>query len=177
MTNQQWYRLMKIGERLGCHQMPERSFFYKGFQFPVCARCTGVVISSFVAFFVFLKKRISIIICFLLSGVMFLDWFLQYKEIRESTNFRRLVTGLIGGFGYSTLHLYFYRFIWNKLFRKEKKLAKQELNEAEAEFRPYFSSGFCLWFCFNKLCIRHISWIIHLAPSAVSCFQASLQMA
>ena len=33
-----------IGNHSGCHQMPERSFFYKGKQFPVCARCTGVII-------------------------------------------------------------------------------------------------------------------------------------
>ena len=25
----------------GCHCRPDRSFFYKGKQFPVCARCTG----------------------------------------------------------------------------------------------------------------------------------------
>lgn len=25
----------------GCHRRPERSFFYKGRQFPICARCTG----------------------------------------------------------------------------------------------------------------------------------------
>lgn len=113
---------MKAGERLGCHQMPERSFFYKGFQFPVCARCTGVILSSVAAFFVFLKKKLSVFLCISLSGIMFLDWFLQYKGIRESTNKRRLITGLIGGFGYSTLHLYFYKFIFDKLFRKHRQV-------------------------------------------------------
>jgi uncharacterized membrane protein len=29
-----------------CHQMPERSFFWDGHQFPVCARCTGLYASA-----------------------------------------------------------------------------------------------------------------------------------
>ncbi len=29
-----------------CHQRPERSFFWGDHQFPVCARCTGLYLSS-----------------------------------------------------------------------------------------------------------------------------------
>ena len=29
-----------------CHQLPERSFFLDGRQLPVCARCTGLYLSS-----------------------------------------------------------------------------------------------------------------------------------
>lgn len=29
-----------------CHQRPERSFFWSGHQFPVCARCTGLYVSA-----------------------------------------------------------------------------------------------------------------------------------
>lgn len=29
-----------------CHQKPERSFFWDGHQFPVCARCTGLYLSG-----------------------------------------------------------------------------------------------------------------------------------
>jgi uncharacterized membrane protein len=29
-----------------CHQLPERSFFWDGRQFPVCARCTGLYLSG-----------------------------------------------------------------------------------------------------------------------------------
>jgi len=28
-----WISLMEYGQRIGCHQMPERSFFYKGTNF------------------------------------------------------------------------------------------------------------------------------------------------
>lgn len=29
-----------------CHQIPDRSFFWAGQQFPVCARCTGLYVSG-----------------------------------------------------------------------------------------------------------------------------------
>lgn len=110
-----WIRIMEMGAKLGCHQMPERSFFVKGYQFPVCARCTGVIISAVIALIVFFKKKIQLRICFALSCVMLCDWGMQYLKIRESTNTRRFVTGLIGGFGYSTLHMHFYYFIYKKI--------------------------------------------------------------
>ena len=47
-----------IGNHSGCHQMPERSFFYKGKQFPVCARCTGVIIGQSVALIIGIFKDI-----------------------------------------------------------------------------------------------------------------------
>lgn len=106
-----WVRLMGYGKRLGCHQMPERSFFIRGYQFPVCARCTGVLISSIIACFIFAFYRIDFKICIALSGIMFLDWLIQRIGIRESTNPRRLVTGLLGGLGFMTLQLYVYRAI------------------------------------------------------------------
>lgn len=115
-----WIKSMEIGDKLGCHQMPERSFFFKGHQFPVCARCTGVIISAFLATIVFINKRISKGLCVCMSAVMFMDWLIQRIGIKESTNKRRLVTGLIGGFGFSTLHLYVYRYILLILFVKNK---------------------------------------------------------
>ena len=33
-----------------CHQKPERSFFYKEKQFPVCSRCAGIVIGAVAGF-------------------------------------------------------------------------------------------------------------------------------
>ena len=112
-----WLRLMRVGEILGCHQMPERSFFYKGFQFPVCARCTGVLLGFAAAAPLFFFCKLDIRIALLLSFVMFLDWLLQFLKIRPSTNLRRLFTGMIGGFGWTYIHLYFYRFVWRLLWQ------------------------------------------------------------
>lgn len=115
MNDKRWLHLMDIGEHLGCHQMPERSFFYKGYQFPVCARCTGVILSSILAVIVFAKKKISVVTCILMSSVMLIDWTIQRLGIKQSTNKRRFITGLIGGFGYATLHLYAYKWVWDKI--------------------------------------------------------------
>ena len=112
-----WLRLMRAGEILGCHQMPERSFFYKGFQFPVCARCTGGLLGFAAAAPLFFFCKLDIRIALLLSFVMFLDWLLQFLKIRPSTNLRRLLTGMIGGFGWTYIHLYFYRFVWRLLWQ------------------------------------------------------------
>lgn len=108
---------MRAGRILGCHQMPERSFFYKGFQFPVCARCTGVLLGFAAAAPLFFFYELDIRVALLLSFVMFLDWFLQFLKIRPSTNLRRLLTGILGGFGWTYVHLYFYRFIWRLLWQ------------------------------------------------------------
>lgn len=90
---------MKAGSRTGCHQLPERSFYYKGWQFPVCARCTGVIIGYIAAgglAFLFHPNIFIIGACCL---VMLCDWLLQFLKIKESTNIRRLITGIIGGYG------------------------------------------------------------------------------
>lgn len=91
--------LDEMGEYSGCHRMPERSFFYKGYQFPVCARCTGVCIGQFSAVLAnfFISIPITVSIFFLI--VMGADWGMQTLKIKTSTNYRRLLTGILGGFG------------------------------------------------------------------------------
>lgn len=94
-----------IGNESGCHQRPERSFFYKGKQFPVCARCTGVFVGHTVAVFLFfLKKQIPLGKCCLLMGIMGVDWGIQELGIKESTNRRRVVTGFCGGLGLFSIY-------------------------------------------------------------------------
>ena len=45
-----WIKSMEwCSKYWGCHQMPERSFFFKGYQFPVCARCTGMIVGYFLS--------------------------------------------------------------------------------------------------------------------------------
>ena len=103
--------LMLLGRVTGCHQMPERSFFLRGYQFPICARCTGVFIGQTLGivsshFFLLSKDWISFL-CF----IMFLDWYLQRMKLLLSTNIRRFVTGSLCGYGlgqaYFQIILYF----------------------------------------------------------------------
>jgi len=93
-----WAFLMRLGNRSGCHQLEERSFFYKGWQFPVCARCTGILVGQIVYVLLYiLGSRINIFVSTSFLAIMFLDWFLQYKNIKKSNNIRRLVTGILAG--------------------------------------------------------------------------------
>ena len=115
-----WTRCMMVGRYMGCHQRPDRSFFYKNKQFPICARCTGVYIGQTIAIIVFLLNfKLNLIICMFFCAVMFVDWFVQKIKIKESTNFRRLITGLLGGYGYSTIFCIFVEFIILKFILKQ----------------------------------------------------------
>ncbi len=89
----------------GCHQRPDRSFFYKGYQFPMCARCTGVMIGYLVAIPICFIHSFDIGVYTSLCAIMFFDWYIQYLKIRESTNIRRLITGILCGFGLMSLEI------------------------------------------------------------------------
>jgi uncharacterized membrane protein len=81
-----------------CHQMPERSFKYKGRQFPLCARCTGIFIGYF-TFPIFQLQIIkpSLLLIILLSIPMFVDSITQSMNYRESNNILRVITGFLFG--------------------------------------------------------------------------------
>ena len=98
-----WVRLMKIGDATGCHQIYERSFSIFGFQFPVCARCTGLALgqlTGFILSFALLNNKvIFLFVPALISvAILGLDGIGQYYQKWESTNPRRLITGLLCGF-------------------------------------------------------------------------------
>lgn len=100
-----WVKLMTAGAKSGCHQMPKRSFFIHGCQFPVCARCTGVLIGYLLALIVLPFYLLSVKLCILFCGIMFADWFIQFLKIRESTNIRRLISGILGGYGVFSFYI------------------------------------------------------------------------
>ncbi|MCG6140647.1 DUF2085 domain-containing protein [Leptospira mtsangambouensis] len=85
-----------------CHQLPERSFVYKGSQFPVCARCTGVIIGQLFALISIINLPIRFgfltYISFMLPALI--DWTIQEFSKIKSNNLRRIVTGSLLGFGY-----------------------------------------------------------------------------
>lgn len=90
---------MKIGHFCGCHQMPERSFFLKDYQFPVCARCMGVYLGGILGLILYWFIKPNMLVSIICCAIMFLDWEIQYKEILKSTNLRRLITGTLAGYG------------------------------------------------------------------------------
>ena len=92
-----WTAAMEAGGRLGCHQRADRSFFVFGRQFPVCARCTGVLLGEAA---VFISRRLSGKLtfwkCAAFMLIMLTDHTVQTLG-RESTNIRRLLTGILAG--------------------------------------------------------------------------------
>lgn len=104
-----WLKAMECGARYGCHQRADRSFFIGQWQFPVCARCTGVLIGHIIGFPFAMKKRVSPWAAVCLCEVMLADWVLQAMKIKGSTNTRRLVTGIAGGFGTAVLYFKVWR--------------------------------------------------------------------
>ena len=99
--------LQEIGDKSGCHQMPERSFQIWGYTFPVCARCTGVVAGQILAVLLFLfGVRCPWYAAIGLLAVMGADWGIQRIGIRESTNTRRFLTGICGGFGLFCIYIF-----------------------------------------------------------------------
>ncbi len=109
-------KLMELGERAGCHQKPERSFFFHGYQFPVCARCTGAILGYILAIpsYLLIGFRLPLSIAGIL--ILLADWLLQAVKIKESTNRRRLITGILGGYGMMSFQLMILHYLWNKLF-------------------------------------------------------------
>jgi uncharacterized membrane protein len=130
-NDRRWMRLMKVGHYLGCHQIPERSFAYKGYQFPVCARCTGVFASFPLSVYCSVKKNLSPGTCLRMCSVMLTDWLLQYLDIKQSNNSRRLITGFIGGLGFNTLYLRGSASLIKKFTKSAREGQEESLNEKE----------------------------------------------
>lgn len=103
--------IMIIGQLSGCHQMPERSLFFKGKQFPVCARCTGVFLGSIMGIVIYFILPLPLWVCILCCAVMFADWLIQRVGVRKSTNIRRLITGIVCGVGIWNIYLKLISFI------------------------------------------------------------------
>ncbi len=102
-----WIKLMNIGHVLGCHQMECRSFSIAGYQFPLCARCTGVLIGELLGIACIIGGfRISWITILIFIAIMGMDWFIQYIRLLMSNNYRRVVTGIFCGF--AVTYVYFY---------------------------------------------------------------------
>lgn len=124
-SDQTWLKWMKFGQRLGCHQKPERSFFIGSYQLPVCARCTGVFIGYLATLFLLPitkgKEKITNIIAAIGCISMLSDWSIQALKIKESTNKRRFLSGILGGFGIMTFWISIIRSIKHQNFRKPAK--------------------------------------------------------
>lgn len=104
MSKEELYQAcMLFGQATGCHQRPERSFFIHGRQFPVCARCTGVFIGEVLGVIFFNVLELPILWLLIFPLIMLADWGIQYITHRESTNIRRVISGLLCGYAFGNL--------------------------------------------------------------------------
>lgn len=83
---------------MGCHCRPDRSFFWRGRQFPVCARCTGQLLGVLAIPLTCWAGHPPVPVLFALLLPMVLDGVIQLKTSYESTNVRRLITGFLFGY-------------------------------------------------------------------------------
>jgi len=83
-----------------CHRRPDRSFHCRGKQFPICARCTGILLGYFIGYgSAFFTGVISVYYALLLCVPLIIDGVIQFLTSYESTNLRRLFTGILTGAG------------------------------------------------------------------------------
>lgn len=87
-----------------CHRRPDRSIHINGKPFPLCARCMSILLGYlFIPILFFLPFTIPWWIGGLCQIPMLVDGFTQYFQWRESTNFLRILTGGLSGFGLSII--------------------------------------------------------------------------
>lgn len=109
LKNDIWLFLMKFFSDC-CHQIPRRSFFIKGYQFPVCARCTGLYLGYIIGSF---KNMFSPKMGIIFILIMAIDGISQLLKFTTSNNLRRFITGLLSGISIINL----FRYIIKNLFR------------------------------------------------------------
>ena len=81
-----------------CHQIPERSFFIRGKQFPICARCTGILVGYLIGIiYLLVTSKYNLILELSLMVPLAIDGIGQYLGFWISNNTRRFLTGILAG--------------------------------------------------------------------------------
>jgi len=86
-------RLKYFGKKPLCNLKECRAPKCGNFVFPLCYRCLGVIIGGIFSYYITLNIYVSL----LLMVPFFIDTTLQYSHIKESTNIRRFITGILFG--------------------------------------------------------------------------------
>lgn len=110
-------RLSNIGRLPVCNQNAKRAPHLFNFCFPLCWRCSSILFSMIV--FSYLMKHLDIRPGMLTGMLMLIpcaaDGTLQYYFYLESTNARRIMTGLLAGIGLTIIAVYTRCFFINML--------------------------------------------------------------
>lgn len=97
----------RLAFALGCHGIPDRCPKLAGKRIPLCARCLGFLVGNGIAVGAWavagLPTASATLVGLACVAPVALDGGLQTATGYRSTNPRRLVTGVLGGFGQITL--------------------------------------------------------------------------
>ena len=104
----------------GCHSLPARSFFWKGKQFPICARCTGELVGMLLEcfFYALLKWYASWGWCIVFTMPLVIDGVLQLKTKWFSNNPLRFFTGAFFGIAMVSFLLHIHLLLWEIIVLK-----------------------------------------------------------
>ena len=113
-------RISSFGDLPLCNLVKERGFFIGEFCFPFCVRCTAIILCTITTIIIIQVLKIRLNKRAILFGIISLlpcliDGLMQYCFGIESTNVRRLITGIFCGIGTGVLICYFYDFFIKKL--------------------------------------------------------------
>lgn len=109
-----WFKVMQwFAKYWGCHQIAERSFSLGNYQFPLCARCTGILLGEIVGIILAFFTTSYWQTVFLLIP-MAADGLTQLLGWRTSTNLLRFITGLLGGYSIVTFWAFVIKFMISK---------------------------------------------------------------
>lgn len=89
-----------------CNLREDTALHIGNFCFPLCYRCSAIIINFIVATILLKNDIFSIVIGFLLMLPCLIDGILQYCFKIRSTNTRRIITGSIAGWGLAVLYIY-----------------------------------------------------------------------
>jgi uncharacterized membrane protein len=76
-----------------CHGLPERSFFVRGRQFHVCARCTGLIVGLPCSILLLPIREVAPLFFALFATALVADGLTQLAGWRYSNNKLRFATG------------------------------------------------------------------------------------
>ncbi len=93
MTKQKIWHFFMQACAPTCHQKATRCFFIGKYQMPICSRCLGLYIGLAVGFWFYIPKSLILI------PITYIDGLIQLKTNYVSTNRRRLITGILSGWG------------------------------------------------------------------------------
>lgn len=91
--------------------MPDRSFFLFGYQLPVCARCTGIIVGEILSIAFSFGLDLEPLVLIFLMVPMMIDGVIQLKTSYISTNPKRFLSGLMFGYGFLSLLIFLVKWV------------------------------------------------------------------